>query len=152
VRTRHYSYRTECTYVDWVRRFFEYTARRQAAPHPRVTSEGVRDYLAHLAVRRQVSASTQNQAFCAVLFLCRDVLGVELERMSRIVAAKRGERLPEGSLVPGRGMAARVDRRSVTGAACWRGVLLRGVLDDEHRRWHRRRPLNTKEVSMMRTE
>lgn len=76
LRTRHYSYRTECTYVDWVRRFLDYAAQQQGVPHPRVASEVVRDYLAHLAVRQQVSASTQNQAFCAVLFLCREVLGV----------------------------------------------------------------------------
>ncbi len=69
LRTRHYSYRTECTYVDWVRRFLDYAAKQQGAPEPRVAPEVVRDYLAHLAVRQQVSASTQNQAFCAILFL-----------------------------------------------------------------------------------
>ena len=94
LRTRHYSYRTECTYVDWVRRFFDYAARRQGVPHPRVVSDVVRDYLAHLAVRQQVSASTQNQAFCALLFLCREVLGVDLESLSPGVRAKRSERLP----------------------------------------------------------
>ena len=62
LRTRHYSYRTECTYVDWVRRFMDYAAAQQGTPDPRVTSETVRDYLAHLAVRQHVSASTQNQA------------------------------------------------------------------------------------------
>jgi integron integrase len=94
VRTRHYSYRTECTYVDWVRRFLDYAAQQQGVPHPRVASEVVRDYLAHLAVRQQVSASTQNQAFCAMLFLCREVLGVDVESLSPGVRAKRGERLP----------------------------------------------------------
>jgi integron integrase len=94
LRTRHYSYRTECTYVDWVRRFIDYAAQLQGIPHPRVASEVVRDYLAHLAVRQQVSASTQNQAFCAILFLCREVLGVDVERLSPGVRAKRGERLP----------------------------------------------------------
>jgi integron integrase len=100
VRTRHYSYRTECTYVDWVRRFLEYAAQQQGVTHPRVTSDGVRDYLAHLAVRRQVSASTQNQALCAILFLCREVLGVEVEHLSPAVRAKRGERLPVVLSVP----------------------------------------------------
>ena len=65
--SRHYSYRTECTYVDWVRRFLDYAARQQGVPQPRVAPELVRDYLAHLAVHRQVSASTQNQACCAIL-------------------------------------------------------------------------------------
>jgi hypothetical protein len=60
IRTRHYSYRTECTYVDWVRRFLDYLIERQGAPHPRVESRGVRDFATHLAVHRRVSASTQN--------------------------------------------------------------------------------------------
>ena len=90
VRTRHYSYRTECTYADWVRRFLDYAAQQQGVPHPRVESEVVRDYLTHLAVRQRVSASTQNQAFCAILFLCREVLGVNVESVSPGVKAKRG--------------------------------------------------------------
>ncbi len=94
VRTRHYSYRTECTYADWVRRFLDYAAQQQGVPHPRVESEVVRDYLTHLAVRQRVSASTQNQAFCAILFLCREVLGVNVEGVSPGVKAKRGARLP----------------------------------------------------------
>jgi hypothetical protein len=63
IRTRHYSYRTECTYVDWVRRFLGYAAQRQGVPHPRVTPAVIRDYLTHLAVHQRVAASTQNQAF-----------------------------------------------------------------------------------------
>jgi hypothetical protein len=79
VRTRHYSYRTECTYADWVRRFFDYLAEQQGVPHPRVDSESVRNDLTHLAVRQGVSASTQNQAYSAILFLCREVLGITVE-------------------------------------------------------------------------
>ncbi len=94
LRTRHYSYRTECTYVDWVRRFLDYVATQQGLPQPRVAPEVVRDYLAHLAVHQQVSASTQNQAFCAILFLCREVLGVDVQSVSPGVRARRGERLP----------------------------------------------------------
>ncbi len=94
LRTRHYSLRTECTYVDWVRRFLEYAATRQGVPQPRVDSEGVRDFLTHLAVHRQVSASTQNQALSALLFLCREVLGIPLDDVSSGVKAKRGPRLP----------------------------------------------------------
>jgi Phage integrase, N-terminal SAM-like domain len=68
--------------VDWVRRFLDYAAQQQGVLHPRVAPEVVRDYLAHLAVRQHVSASTQNQAFCAILFLCREVLGVDVESLS----------------------------------------------------------------------
>ena len=94
LRTRHYSYRTECIYVDWVRRFLEYAATRQGVPIPRVDTEGVRDFLTHLAVNRQVSTSTQNQAFSAILFLCREVLRIPLDDVSSGVKAKRGSRLP----------------------------------------------------------
>ena len=94
LRTRHYSYRTECSYADWVRRFFAYLAERQGVPHPRVTSEDVRDYATHLAVHERVSASTQNQALSAVLFLCREVLGVEVEGVALATRAKRGIHLP----------------------------------------------------------
>ena len=100
LRTRHYSYRTECTYVDWARRFMDYGAAQQGIPDPRVTSEAVRDYLAHLAVHQHVSASTQNQALCAILFLCREVLGVDVESLSPGVRAKRGERLPVVLSIP----------------------------------------------------
>ena len=94
LRTRHYSYRTECSYADWVRRFLAYLSERQGMPHPRVEAGGVRDYLTHLAVRQKVSASTQNQAFCALLFLCREVLDVDVEGVADVARAKRGSRLP----------------------------------------------------------
>jgi integron integrase len=100
VRTRHYSYRTECSYADWARRFLDYVAKQQGVVHPRVVAESVRDYLTHLAVRQGVSASTQNQAFCAMLFLCREVLGIDVEGLSASVRAKRGEHLPVVLSVP----------------------------------------------------
>jgi site-specific recombinase XerD len=100
LRTRHYSYRTECSYADWARRFLAYLSDRQGVPHPRVESGAVRDYLTHLAVRRKVSASTQNQAFCAILFLCREVLAVDLEDLSSVTRANRGSRLPVVLSVP----------------------------------------------------
>ena len=62
IRTRHYSYRTETSYADWARRFLEHVAGLQGTANPRVDSESVRNFLTHLAMRRGVSASTQNQA------------------------------------------------------------------------------------------
>ena len=100
LRTRHYSYRTECSYADWGRRFLAYLSERQGLPRPRVESSGVRDYLTHLAVRQRVSASTQNQAFCALLFLCREVLGVDIEEVSNVARARRGSHLPVVLSVP----------------------------------------------------
>jgi site-specific recombinase XerD len=100
IRTRHYSYRTECSYADWVRRFLAYLAEREGTPRPRVDSESVRDYLTHLAVRQRVSASTQNQAMCAILFLCREVLGIEPEGLALTARAKRGSHLPVVLSIP----------------------------------------------------
>jgi len=100
IRTRHYSYRTECSYADWVRRFLAYLAERAGTPRPRVDSESVRDYLTHLAVRQRVSASTQNQAMCAILFLCREVLGIEPEGLALTARAKRGSHLPVVLSIP----------------------------------------------------
>ena len=94
IRTRHYSYRTECTYLDWVRRFFDHLIDQQGSPHPVVHADAVRDYLTHLAVHRRVSASTQNQAMCAILFLCREVLSLTPEGLALTPRAKRGPRLP----------------------------------------------------------
>lgn len=100
IRTRHYSYRTECSYVDWVRRLLAYAAEQQGAPRPRLNTETVRDFLTHLAVKRGVAASTQNQAMCAELFLCREVLGLSVEGLSEGVQAKRGRHLPVVLSVP----------------------------------------------------
>lgn len=94
IRTRHYSYRTEGSYADWVRRFLTYLTERRHVPHSQVAAASVRDYLTLLAVRQQVSASTQNQAECALLFLCREVLGVDVEGLSLTTSAKRGPHLP----------------------------------------------------------
>jgi hypothetical protein len=94
LRARHYRHRTECTYVDWVRRFLAHVGGQQGARQPRVDVASVRSYLTHLAIQQRVSASTQNQAFCAILFLCREVLGVQIDGVADTTRARRGERLP----------------------------------------------------------
>jgi site-specific recombinase XerD len=99
LRTRHYSLRTETSYVDWVRRFVAYLEEHDG-PRPTVTAAAVRDFLTHLAVHRRVSASTQNQAQCALLFLAREVLGLAVDGLSQMTRAKRGERLPVVLSVP----------------------------------------------------
>jgi integrase len=90
-RFRHYSIRTEQAYVDWVRRYIIYTGRR----HPsELGAPEVEAFLTHLATDLQVSASTQNQAQSAILFLYRQVLGMELPWLDGVVRAKRPSRLP----------------------------------------------------------
>jgi integrase len=85
---------------DQVRRFCDDPVRQQGSPQPQVHAEAVRDYLTHLAVHRRVSAGTQNQAMCAILLLCRDVLGLNPEGLSLTPRAKRGRRLPVVLSIP----------------------------------------------------
>ena len=91
IRVRHYSPRTEEAYVHWIRRFILYHGKR----HPSAMGANeVNAFLSHLAVDRTVSASTQNQALAALLFLYRNVLEEPLPWLDDIVRAQRPERLP----------------------------------------------------------
>ncbi len=91
MRVRHYSYRTEQQYVQWVRRFIEFHRRR----HPgKMGGPEVETFLTHLANVRRVTASTQNQALAALLFLYKTVLNVELPWLENVIRAKRSEHLP----------------------------------------------------------
>jgi integron integrase len=91
LRTLHYSYRTEQSYLFWVRRFILYSDRR----HPSTMGgPEVERFLTHLAVERGVSASTQSQALAALLFLYRQVLQIELPWLENVVRAKPSQRLP----------------------------------------------------------
>jgi integron integrase len=91
IRLRHYSLRTEEVYVDWVRRFILHHGKR----HPLDMGAGeVEAFLSHLAQERRVSASTQNQAKAALLFLYKQVLNLELPWLDDVVQAKHSPRLP----------------------------------------------------------
>lgn len=91
LRRKHYSYRTETSYVGWIKRFILFHGKR----HPRTLSaEEIVAFLSYLAVKEQVAASTQNQALSALLFLYRDVLNVDVELALHAVRAKRPKRLP----------------------------------------------------------
>jgi integron integrase len=91
IRYKQYSYRTEQTYVQWIRRFILFHGKR----HPKeMGAPETARYLTHLAARRDVSASTQNQALCALLFLYREVLTVDLPWIDGFQMAKRPQRLP----------------------------------------------------------
>lgn len=90
LRTKHYSYRTEQTYLDWMRRYILFHNKR----HPlEMGASEIQAFLSHLAAEHNVSASTQNQALAAILFLYREVLHKEVEPVL-ITSAKRPERLP----------------------------------------------------------
>ena len=91
LRTRHYSPRTEETYVAWIRRYIFFHAKRHPAEMgaPEITR-----FLSALAVEGKVAASTQNQALSALLFLYREVLEMDLPWLDGVVRAKRPQRLP----------------------------------------------------------
>ena len=75
LRLKHYSIRTESSYIDWARRFILFHDKR----HPRTLgAKAVEAFLTHLAVERNVSASTQNQAKSALLFLYKEALDIDL--------------------------------------------------------------------------
>lgn len=109
LRVKHYSLRTEQAYVGWIRRFVLANDKR----HPReMGAAEMEAFLSHLAVAGRVSANTQNQALSALLFLYRDVLGVELPWLEGVVRAKRPARLPTVLSVPQiKALLARMDGR-----------------------------------------
>jgi len=91
IRARHYSPRTEKAYVGWIRRYIFFHGKR----HPdQMGAPEVTRFLSALATRSKVSASTQNQAFSALLFLYRDVLGRQLTGLKETVRAKPSVRVP----------------------------------------------------------
>src|SRR5215216_6014018 len=91
VRTRHYSLRTEEAYIRWIKQYILYFGKRHPAE---MGARQVSAFLSHLAVRRNVAASTQNQALAALLFLYREVLALPIDRVEGVERAKRPKRLP----------------------------------------------------------
>ena len=127
LRTKHYSYRTEQTYLGWIGQFLEYQGSlgtsiqdsefriqkeekragsstsnnqypmsndQQGEGKVAVDGQGVKSFLTYLATRRRVSAGTQNQAFSALVFLCREVLRLPEADLDAGVRAKASQRLP----------------------------------------------------------
>ena len=91
LRRKHYSFRTERTYTDWIKRFIIYHGKR----HPKEMAEAeVGEFLTHLARDGKVSPSTQNQALSALLFLYKQVLQQEIGWLEGVERAKKSVRLP----------------------------------------------------------
>ncbi len=91
LRVHHYSLRTEQSYLQWIRRYILFHGKR----HPReMGEEEISAFLTYLAVKKDVSASTQNQALSALLFLYKKVLGIEPAWLDGVTRAKRPKRLP----------------------------------------------------------
>src|SRR5437870_6407234 len=91
IRTRHYSYMTEKAYVHWIKRFIFFHNKRHPAEMGEVE---IGRFLSTLATDFHVSASTQNQALNALLFLYREILKKDIGYVNGVVRAKRPHRLP----------------------------------------------------------
>lgn len=91
IRFHHYSIRTEEAYTSWIKRFIYYHKKR----HPKdMGVNEIKEFLTYLAVQRKVSASTQNQAFNALLFLYKKVLEINLPKIDDVQRAKKTQHLP----------------------------------------------------------
>ena len=91
IRAKHYANSTEKTYVYWIVKYIMFHGKRHPAEMGKTEIE---DYLSYLAQRKQLSASSQNQAFNAILFLYRELLHIDLDPNINAVRAKRYERIP----------------------------------------------------------
>ncbi len=95
IRIKHYAYRTERKYIEWINDFSLYMEKvKKKEIDNSLKSSDVRDYLGYLALKRRVAASTQNQAFNALIFFFRNVLKIDLQDLNKAVRAKRGQKLP----------------------------------------------------------
>jgi site-specific recombinase XerD len=91
IRLKHYSYRTEPTYLDWIKRYLLFHQKK----HPcEMGEEEIKSFLTHLAVDKNVAVATQNQALNAILFLYREVPKIELGNIGEYLRAKGHKRLP----------------------------------------------------------
>lgn len=91
IRVRNYSIRTETVYAEWAKRYIRFHRYRHPAE---MGAAEIEAFLTHLAVKRDVSASTQNQALAALLFLYKEVLKLDLPWLQGIVRAKKPQHLP----------------------------------------------------------
>ncbi len=91
IKARHYSSRTEGAYISWIEKFMAFYQNRSI--HELGSGE-INDFLSHLALNDNVSASTQNQALSALLFLFRDIYHKEIDNFKDIIHAKKPVRLP----------------------------------------------------------
>ena len=91
IRTKHYSMKTEEAYVHWTKRFILFHNKR----HPKEMGENeINQFITHLAVKDKVSASTQNQALCAIVFLYKQVFKIDIGDLGNVVWAKKPNRVP----------------------------------------------------------
>jgi integron integrase len=91
IRSRHYSRKTESTYIHWIKRFifFHHVRHPQEMAEPEINA-----FLTNLAVKEHVSASTQNQALCAIIFLYKYVINRKIGDIGEVIRAKQSRHVP----------------------------------------------------------
>ncbi len=97
LRLKNYAYRTEETYLGWSRRLLKYTATVKGIPETNLISvneKNIRDFLAQMVMKNNVSAATQNQAFSAIFSFCKLVLRMDLGNFKETVRAHQGRKIP----------------------------------------------------------
>jgi integron integrase len=98
IRIKHLALRTEKAYLAWTNRFLDYVETfikpEWRDEQPCITAHHLRSYLSYLAVKRKISAATQEQAFNALLLLFRVILHIDVDGLSSVLRAKRRRRLP----------------------------------------------------------
>lgn len=141
LRLRHYSLRTEKSYISWMRRYIRFCGGR----HPRnLGASEITTFLTHLAVDLRVAAPTQNQALQALLFLYRDVLAMEVPHLNDIVRASRPTRLPV--------VLSRDEVRRIISGLTGRSRLIVGLLYGSGLRLVEALELRVKDVDVARRE
>ena len=91
LRTKHYSIRTEESYIHWIRKYILYHNKKHPAE---MGANEINEFLSSLAIKKNVAASTQNQALCAIVFLYKEILKVEIGDLKEIIWAKKPKRVP----------------------------------------------------------
>jgi len=91
LRAKHYSIRTEQAYLDWIKKYILFHKKRHPAE---MREKEIGEFLSHLAVNKNVAASTQNQALCAIVFLYKYILNKDIGELN-LVWAKKPQKLPE---------------------------------------------------------
>jgi integron integrase len=91
LRVKHYSYRTERSYISWIKRYINFNNKT----HPKdLDGKDISKFISHLALKEKVSSNTQNQALCALVFLYKQVFGLDMGEFPEIQWAKKPKKIP----------------------------------------------------------
>lgn len=93
IRRRNYSYRTEKSYIQWIKRFLIYLKKNKENRNT-ISEKSITAYLNYLATERKVAGSTQNQALCAIIFFVKNILHKQIPKLTNLKRARESDHLP----------------------------------------------------------